>query len=633
MSQEQAKRERKSGSRALLFRRIGAGLLLAMAVALALFMQTINLSVGKLMWGAACGLLVIEALLLAVNLRVSRTLQAVLGVLCIALLCMGFLKQYYVRVGNRFVPKYKVLTRLTVEDEYPKHFTEMESLANLNMKNSTVEDFEPIRSLTALEKLDLRGNYAFTQSEHDALAAALPDCDIRWSVPVKQIHFDSAAEDVDLRKVELTTDELRALFASYPDKRFAYRVPLLGGRYAPDSTELDLKGRPVDAAAIEDALMLLPHVTRVDLRGEPASAEEVGYLTGTFPDVDFSFSFDVPQSPMTTEDTWVQVTGSYEDLTAYVDFIDYMPRLELVDAGQIELTGEQVDEVQTHANGHKVRYGLDAFGKKVTSDITELNLDGVNVQSVEAVEALLARLPNLTKVSLLESGLKQDEYGQLFDAHPQIKFVFWISFGKYRIRTDATAFSTQLGDGNRYGYNDNTFAPIRYCTDLMMLDLGHNHITNIENFRGLTKLRVLILADNQITDISPIADFKDLEFCELFLNDIPDMSPLTGLEKLVDLNIFYNPVGQNYEVLKSMKQLKRLWIGGCRLSHNMLDDLKRALPDTKINAEGRGSTGKGWRDHPHYETLKQMYLEGRYIPFDDSPSEEGEGEQAEDAQP
>ena len=99
------------------------------------------------------------------------------------------------------------------------------------------------------------------------------------------------------------------------------------------------------------------------------------------------------------------------------------------------------------------------------------------------------------------------------------------------------------------------------------------------------------------------------------------MSPLTGLPKLVDLNIFYNPVGQNYEVLKSMTQLQRLWCGGCRLSSDMIKDLRRALPNTKINTEGRGSTGKGWRKHPHYDTLKQMYLEGCYIPFDDSPTE------------
>lgn len=605
----------------LLLRRVIAGLLVAAAVALAIFLRGVHLSVAKLMWGVACALLLIEALLLSVDLKVSRALQAVLGVLCVALLATGFLKHYYVRVDGRFVPKYLMVTSVKVEDEYPKHFTEMESLRTLDMRGSTVTDFEPIESLTALERLDVRDNYAFTQAARDALADALPDCAIRWSVPVKQSHFDSDAEEVDLRQLQLSTDELRELFARYPDKRFAYRVPLLGERYAPDTEALDLRGKTPDAAAIEDALMLLPAVDAIDLRGVPASAQTVAALSDAFPDIDFKFTFDVPQGELTTDDTEIRVTGGYDELMAYVDFIDYMPNLVKVDAGEIELTSAQVDEIQTHANGKKVLYGLEVFGKKVTSDVTELNLDGVPVPDVAAMEACIARLPNLTKVSLLDSGLTQDECGQLFDAHPDIKFVFWIEFGHYKIRTDVTAFSTLLGDGNRYGYNDKTFEPIRYCTDLMMLDLGHNHLTNIENFKNLTKLRVLILADNEITNIDPIAGFTDLEFCELFLNDITDMSPLTGLEKLMDLNVFYNPLGENYKVLKSMTWLDRLWIGGCRLSSGMIKDLRSALPNTKINTEGRGSTGKGWRKHSHYYTLQQMYEEGRYIPFEDSPTE------------
>ena len=618
---EKKRKPQKSGGGMLLLRRVIAGLLAACAVGLWIFLGTLHLSFGKLLMGTACALLLLEALMLAVNLKVSRVLMGVLGFACIALLATGFLTEYYVRVDGHFVAKYLVVTDVKVEDEYPRHFTQMASLERLDMRNSTVTDFEPIQEIATLQRLDIRGNYAFTEAERDALAAALPECDIRWSIPVKQAYFDSAAEEMDLRELDLTTGELRELFDKYPSKRFAYRVPLLGGRYAPDTTELDLRDCAVDTAAIEDALMLLPQVNAIDLRGVPAPASSVQELTETFPDIYFKFSCDVPQAAMTTEDTMVRVTGDYDALMRYVDFIDYMPHLQQVDAREIELTPEQVDEVQTHENGHKVLYGITIFDKKLSSDTTELNLDGVKVGSVDAVKACIARLPNLTKVSLVDSGLTQDQCGQLFDEYPDIKFVFVIKFGKYTLRTDATAFSTQLGDGNRYGYNDRTFEPIRYCTDLMMLDLGHNGITNIENFRGLTKLRVLILADNKITNIDPIADFKDLEFCELFLNDITDMSPLTGLDKLVDLNIFYNPVGQNYEVLKSMTQLQRLWCGGCRLSSDMIKDLRRALPNTKINTEGRGSTGKGWRRHPHYDTLKQMYLEGRYIPFDDSPTE------------
>ena len=62
--------------------------------------------------------------------------------------------------------------------------------------------------------------------------------------------------------------------------------------------------------------------------------------------------------------------------------------------------------------------------------------------------------------------------------------------------------------------------------------------------------------------------------------------------------------------------MKRLWIGGCRLSAQDVRELRAALPKTHINTAGRGSTARGWRKHPHYDTLKQMYEEKRYIPFD-----------------
>ena len=613
-----AKRARNSERkrRVLLYRRIGAFLLAALAVALGVYIYGLGLSPATLMWGVACALLLLEALMLAVDLPVSRALQGVLGVACIALLAGGFLSHNYVRVDGQFVPRYAVTTRIQVADEYPDHFQQMVSLRTLDMRGSTVTDFTPIHDLPALERVDLRGNYAFDQQEYDALHEAQPDCDIRWSVPVANTYFDSGAESVDLSPLDMSTSELRELFAAYPDKIFDYQVSLYGKRYAPDVETLDLQGQTPDAGTIDDALGLLPEVKTVDLRGEKATSQTVSMLCDAHPDIYFMFTCDVPQGEMTTEDTEVTVAGTYEDLLSYVAFMPYMPNLVSMDANSVELTDEQVDSIGDAVRTGKLKYSIMVYGQKVSSLATELNLDNVPISSVEEAEKCLARLPNLKKVSMCDCGLSEDEMGQLFDAHPDIKFIWWIEFGHYRLRTDATAFTTALGTGNRYGYNDKTFAPLRYCTDLMMLDLGHNHIKSLENFRGLKKLRVLIMADNKLTDISPIADFQDLEYVELFLNEITDVTPLTSLKKLVDLNIFYNPLYDNHKVLKSMTWLQRLWIGGCRLSNSDVKELRQALPDTKINVEGHGSTGKGWRKHPHYDTLKQMYEEGKYIPFD-----------------
>ncbi len=615
-SKRAGKSQRKR--RTLLYRRIGAGLLVAMAVALGVYIFSIPLCPASLMWGSACALLLVEALMLWVDLPVSRALEGVLGVLCIALLAMGFLNYNYASVDGKLVPKYKLLTQVKVTDEYPAHFEQMESLRKLDMRASTVTDFTPIHQLSTLEHVDMRENYAFTQQDHDALARALPGCEIRWSVPVADTWFDSGEETMDLSGLSLTTSELRELFSTYPDKDYDYRVPLYGQRYAPGTETLDLQGQEPNAGTIDDALGLLPAVKTVDLRGVAASSQTVSMLCDAHPDIHFMFTCDVPEGEMTTEDTEVTVNGTYEDLLAYLAYMPYMPNLQSMDAGSIALTDEQLDSISESAQSGKLKYSVLAFGVQVSSLATELNLDKVKVPSVEAMEACLARLPNLQRVSMCGSGLSEDEMGQLFDAHPNIKFIWWLQFGHYKLRTDATSFTTALGTGNRYGYNDKTFACLRYCTDLMMLDLGHNHIKSLENFRGLKKLRVLIMADNKLTDISPIADFKDLEFCELFLNDITDLTPLTGLEHLMDLNVFYNPLYDNHKVLRSMTWLKRLWIGGCRLSNKDVRALRQALPNTKINVEGRGSTGKGWRSHPHYDIIKKMYEEEKYIPFEDS---------------
>ena len=70
-----------------------------------------------------------------------------------------------------------------------------------------------------------------------------------------------------------------------------------------------------------------------------------------------------------------------------------------------------------------------------------------------------------------------------------------------------------------------------------------------------------------------------------------------------------------------MTWLKRLWIGGCKLSKGDVSALREALPDTQVNVRGSGSTDEGWREHPHYFVIKQMYQEERYVPFEDSYTE------------
>lgn len=636
----------------------------------------------------AAGAVLLLLLALAVRLRRSMSKFAALlllvDVIGVSFIAADLVNDSYAWINSRFVPRYTLVSETRVTDAYPAHFTGMSSLETLDMRGSTISDFSPLYEMTGLKQLDIRDNYAFTEADYNALSEALPGCDILWSIPTGNGWFDSDQREVDLTGMGLDVDQIKTLLDHWPDRRFIYTVPLLGKEFAPDSTSLDLTDTDIDAGAVDEALILLPlvreidlrgarasagqieellvrcpdlhfiydvslmgrkispdaqtlnlrnaaididalaealprlpHVREIDLRGTPASLENIEEITEAWPNISFKFSCDVPEGSLTTEDSVMTVSGGFDDLIAYLEYMDYMPNLELIDAGSVELTVDEINAILDADYGVEFFYGVTVCGQRAFCTDETLTLDGTKIADVGEIERCMTILPNLKTISMCDCGVSEAEMERLFDTYPDIKFIWIIKFGKYAVRTDATAFTTNLWDGNTYGYNSTTFEPLRCCTDLMMLDLGHNKITSLDSFRGLTKLRLLILADNDITDISALQDMKDLEYVELFLNDITDLSPLKDKEKLVDLNIFYNPLKNGFEVLREMPQLKRLWAGKCRLSEEQLAELREALPETVIMTQGISSTGNGWRVHPHYDILKRMYQVDRYIPFDD----------------
>ena len=566
---------------------------------------------------AAAGFAALTALL-RLRKGLKKPVYWLIAAICVLLAAAGAFTRGSVVVDGAVVPARTQVDRLRVTDAWPEDIAHYTRLKALDLRDSSVSDFTPVLSMDGLEQLDVRGNYAFTFQDYEAVAHALPNCAVYWSIPVGDGHIDSTQTAVDLTDYGPSAEEVAELRQRFPDKTFTYAVTLMGKQIDPAAEAIDLQGaQDIDPDAIAAALSMLPGVREVDLRGTPVSAETVQALQAAREDVRFLFTCDVPGVPMTSEDTAVTLTGgTFADLQAYMAYIPCMPFLETIDARAVALTGEDIQALQADARARKVVYGFSVYGKNVTTLDTELNLDGIPVSDPAQVETIIRMMPNLQKLSMVGCGLSDEAMGALFDAYPQIKFVWEVHFGKYKLRTDATAFTTNLYAVNDYHYTSGTFAPLRYCTDLMMLDLGHCDITSIEGLAGLKKLRVLILADNNISDISPLAGLEDLEYVELFMNkNIRDFTPLANKQKLVDLNIYYCRI-QDVEPLTTCTNLKRLWLGECGLSDGQIGKLRKALPNCKINARGSSSTGEGWRSHKHYETLKKMYKTGEYIPFD-----------------
>ena len=246
-----------------------------------------------------------------------------------------------------------------------------------------------------------------------------------------------------------------------------------------------------------------------------------------------------------------------------------------------------------------------------------------SLEDVQQVEDALQLLPRLSKLVMCGCGLTDEQMAALCEAHPEVRFVWTVQIGPHEVRTDATGFST--ANPSKYTnpnasdeYNEKVrttkrlqegdLEPLRYCTDLVALDLGHNYLTDadLEVIASLTKLEILILADNKITDISALSSLKELQYIELFMNRIEDVSPLAGLTNLIDVNIC-NIGLTDLSPLYQMTWLERLWYGMNPASTEDEQALAAALPDCACNYTTRDETGEGWREHERYTWMRSFF--------------------------
>ena len=260
----------------------------------------------------------------------------------------------------------------------------------------------------------------------------------------------------------------------------------------------------------------------------------------------------------------------------------------------------------------------------VPVDAEYVDLGKVTVTSSEAYKKFydfLGKLPNLKRVDMYSTRIPRRRIEELVEKFPQIEFGWTMAVGNHDVRTDAVAFTTAHSDrSGRHKSED--FELLKYCKNLVALDIGHNAAKDLSFLYDLPKLRILILVDNKFQDITPVGSLTDLEYLELFYNDIQDVSALTTLVNLKDLNLGFNRI-QDISPLESMTWLERLWIPQYN-SHNpskkpdpeAVKRLTEALPNTKIDSTAKSSVGNYWREHIHYENMRRIFKENVWIPLD-----------------
>ncbi len=405
-------------------------------------------------------------------------------------------------------------------------------------------------------KIDLRDREADPEYV-DQLQALLPECEILWNVPFQQSYVSS--DVTELTVTHLSMEDVGILTSCFPQLTHIHAEICQ------------------DYAALAALKAAKPHW----------NVEYFIKISG------------ISYPPIETKMLNLE-TGDYEEL---MENLAYLENLESVHFSAPDLSAKELTDLAEAYPDIAFTWERTVLGVPYSSEITELDLSGAQLDGTETLEAELQYFPHLEKVLLCQCNLDSETLAAYRDrVRDQYKVVWSVKLGRVWTRTDT---DTYMPIREKDHVRDQHLTELKYCEDLIVVDLGHMGVEDTEWIYHTPKLQFLILADTDVSDITPIGTLKELIYLELFKSpDIRDYTPLLGCTALQDLNLAYT--NGNVEVLAQMTWLDSLWANYCGATPEQKQLLRDSLPNTLLELDHGWHMGNGWRDRPNYYVMRDI---------------------------
>ena len=240
-------------------------------------------------------------------------------------------------------------------------------------------------------------------------------------------------------------------------------------------------------------------------------------------------------------------------------------------------------------------------GVQVHSLAETLDFSNIQIADLDTLEAVVTRLPNLTRVDMHHCGIDNETMDALNRRYENIQFVWSVYVARMYLSTDTQAFIPIKHGKVVY---DSDLENLKYCTEMLAIDLGHQIVTKCDWAAYMPKLQFFLCADTPLASIEPLTGLQDLKYVEIFITNVKDYSPLLTLPALEDLNICWTY--GDAEIIAQMPYLKRLWWAGKWFRPEERELIVSSLPDTLLNLDNGESTGAGWRQHENYYEMRDL---------------------------
>ncbi len=484
-----------------------------------------------------------------------------------------------------------------------------------------------------LEMLDLRGQ-AVRVNHYRKLSEKMPDCVIRWDIPFQDgILADDAREvtvtaltEKDVERLDYAEklqvvhaeacrdyETLELLRQRRPELEVRYNVAFSAGDFSWDMDTLLL-----NTVTEEDIGMLkhLPNLKTVALETGSYDSKTVDALRKYVYDAGLEFGVVIGGQILQDLEPRQEISNITEEELGLLDYL-FLEQVTLVNPDVPAQTLIALRERYPQQWSTKVDWQVTIGDLTFDETTTEVDLSMVEITDLAEVERKLNCLPELESVTfglcgvdepkwgnsrskLVASAIENEDLAAYRDrVRDNYKVAWTVRLGpSIALRTDTDNFMpNHFGVGqlpDSYAYN------LRYCEDMVCLDVGHMTLTDISFVEYMPKLKYLILAWTEVKYIEPIRTCKNLVFLELDNSCIRDLSPLVDCTALEDLNLG-NTFCDVTPILE-MSWLKNVYfIDGSPASAYKF---KQANPEAHVVATGNATVGGGWRRLPNYYAMR-----------------------------
>ena len=498
------------------------------------------------------------------------------------------------------------------------------------------------------EFLDLRGR-KISAEHYEKLRRKLPGCEVLWDIPFQDAYLPQDTTEITITSLtdgqvrqldyllQLKTvhadhctdySALAALKTRRPEVEVVYSVTLNGTEYAQDIRELEISGLPMEEV---DRLNYLPDLETVKLRSGGNNGS-LGAIMELCQERGIAFEVKLGGKTYDAQTTSVTLKNATDGELSLVRGLPALKKLHIEDP---QAKAENLVALQVAYPQIDISWEMDVCGVRVSSEDTVVDLYGARIPSIEELENAMLYFPKAEKLALygcvdpkLEGTIPQDVEGvrpggvmdmkkaTVMDyealaayrdrVRDQYKVAWTVPCGKkLTVNTDDTSFMPTRE--HVYYFLDSESYNLRYCEDMICMDLGHMAITHVEFANFMPNLEYLILAHTEVRTIEPLANCKKLKFLELDWSTVKDFTPLLECTALEDLNI-----GNTYadvEPIMQMTWLNNLWmVGRSGAAYKVV----QAMPDTNVVYAGDATVASGWRNLSNYfamrDVLKMDYM-------------------------